>query len=174
VARRAELSGVLAAGLAAIALGSAPHAQTEHWSFTMSFSESAGGFQVSVGWPKATLEVDRATGAVTLVGAEPSGGVRASSGSCTNPSGPVTVTASTFPYKISGKVTPSGFRLVVKSAAVVHASSTDPTCNDNVHETAEVLDPTLKTIELPIVASKGATSARYSAGPVVVTLKRIA
>jgi hypothetical protein len=174
VARRAELTGLFAAGLAALALGTAPHAKTERWSFAMSFSESAGGFQVSVGWPKAMLEVNRATGAITLVGSKPSGAVHASTGSCTNPSGPVSVAASAFPYKITGKVTLSGFRLVVKSVAVVHASSSDPTCNDNVHETAEVLDPTLKTIELPIVVRSNAKSALYRAGPVDVTLKRIA
>ena len=163
------MTGVLATGVAALALSAVP-AKTEKWSFTMSFSESAGGFQVAVGWPSATLEVDRRTGAITLAG-KPTGSVRATTGSCSP--GPVTVAASTFPYRIFGKVTKTGFRLEVKSAAVIHASSTDPTCNNNVHETAEVLDPTLKTIELPVVASANARSARYTAGPVVVTLKRI-
>jgi len=166
--------GLVAAGLAALLLAHSGGGKTEVWSFTMTFTESQAGFKMLVEWPKISLEVNRGTHTITLAGtAKPVGVVHASTGSCVDPPGPIQLEGGTFPYRISGKTTASGFTLDVHSAVVIHATSTVPICNNTVHETAEILDPTLRTFELPITVAAGATSAHFSAGPIIVDLRRV-
>jgi len=166
--------GLVAAGLAALLLAHSGGGKTEVWSFTMTFTESQAGFNLLVEWPKSTLEVDPATHTITLAATpEPVGTVHASTGACVDPPGPIQLEGGTFPYRISGKTTSSGFTLDVHSVVTIHASSTVPICDNTVHETALILDPTLRTIELPIRVGAGATSARFSAGPIVAELRRV-
>jgi len=144
------------------------------WSLTLTFTESQAGFKVLVVWPKSTLEVDPANHKVTLASpSKPVGTVHASTGACADPSGPIQLEGGTFPYRISGETTSSGFTLEVHSVVTIHASSTVPVCDNTVHETAEILDPTLRTIQLPIRIAAGATSGRFSAGPIVAELRRL-
>lgn len=140
----------------------------------MTFKESASGFGVSVSWPKTTIEVDRSTGTISLVsGEKPVGVVHAGTGTCTDSSSAIQVASSSFPFRVTGKVTPSTISLNVRSQVIVHASSSDPACDDTVHETAEVLDPTLKSIAAAVSVGASAPSAHYTAGPVAVDLHRV-